>query len=388
LVDLLATQVPYSSEAKNSGFDIMAQIEGAVNDVPATAGDPAAGSDLVNHLLLCMYDPAPDKELSSYPKTFPDNFSIALTPAAAAHGAFGERSGASTSPVFSRPYSAPFTGIAPPKAGLPIPTPLSWGSIVVNTPARVVFYGFPATPADPKTYDWRTIPHDASFDPNIIIGVCLDADATENNAAMVNEVNEVILAFEDAYFLTPATAGTCSQTLAQLDGNGPFHLAGRLVRSATGLLTPKPLMAAVLSPGGVGGRSSKCCSKIGLKNVSSVSLALTPVKTPIKVNTDRFSLTATATSGTDLVNGTKITLSTSTNNGTPTTIRFAPGIPCASGVPPVGITGTGTNTAGKYKFDDLCFTNTGTVFITATANVEDRADTPVTKNSNKINVKP
>jgi hypothetical protein len=64
LVDLLATQVPYSSEAKNSGFDIMAQIEGAVNDVPATAGDPAAGSDLVNHLLLCMYDPAPDKELS------------------------------------------------------------------------------------------------------------------------------------------------------------------------------------------------------------------------------------------------------------------------------------------------------------------------------------
>src|SRR5690349_7606647 len=110
LVDLLASETRYSTDAKNTGFNIMAQIEAAVKE--STSGDPAVGSNLINHLVLCMYNPAPDKELSSYPETFPEDFTVALTPAS--HGAFGERSGTSVSPVFSRPITNPYTGIAPP----------------------------------------------------------------------------------------------------------------------------------------------------------------------------------------------------------------------------------------------------------------------------------
>ena len=379
LVDDLAASSPYSLAAKNRGFDIMAEMDGALTDDPTTVADPAAGSDLINHLLLCMYNPT--TEAASYPASFPDTFTVALTPSLT--GAFGHRA-SGTAPVYARTTSISadvgFSAVAPEG---------SWGVVApnVNTPARVVFYGRPATTGssfDAQTYDWRTIPHNASFNPDIIIAVCVDATG---NTLMLNEQGVAILAFVDAAFLDPAS---CSPTTTALLGeNRPFQLARRLIRIGTGLFTPAPLMAAAVSPGGVGGRSSKCCSKVGTQNVETVSLTLSSVKTPIKVNTERFSFTATTKSGSDPVNGTKISLETSTNNGTPTTIRVAPlGQPCSSGIPPVGITGTGGNEAGTYVFTNLCFTNTGSVFIKATADVEQRSDTPVTKNSNKINVKP
>jgi hypothetical protein len=265
----------------------------------------------------------------------------------------------------------------------------NWG--VVQAPARVVLYGRPATTITgafiSPTYDWRTIPRNATFSPNIVIAVCIDAAATSNSTLMLNEQGVGILSFVDAAFLDPVS---CSPTTtALLDGSSPFQLARRLVRFGTGLLTPRPLMATALSPGGIGGSNSRCCSKVGPTNVPSVALALSNVTTPVKVNSGRFSLTATTTSGTDLVNGTKVTLATSTNNGTPMNIRVAdPTASCSSGTPPQGITGTGTNATGTYVFTNLCFTNTGNVFIVGTANVEARSDTPVTKLSNKINVKP
>jgi len=383
LVDLLATQTPYSAAAKNTGFDIMAQMEGAVND--ATSGDPAVGSDLINHLLLCTYDPAPAKELASYPETFPENFTVSLTPTAAAHGAFGERSGASVSPVLSRPSSAPYTGIAPPTGST------QWGSVVTSTPARVIFYGRPATPADPanQTYDWRSIPHNASFNPGILMGFCVD-EAT-HPTTMVLELGVAVLAFADAYFLNPAAAGTCSPDLSLLDGTNPFQLAHRLLRFGTGLLTPRPLMAAILSPGGVGTRKTNCCSKVKPTDVPSTSAATLSNVSPnrIKVNTGRFSITATALSGTDPVNGTKVTLSTGVNNGINSFIKTAPvGTPCSQGVPPEGITGTGTNLPGQYVFNNLCFTNTGNIYVFGTFDIQGRNDAPVTVKSNKLNVIP
>jgi hypothetical protein len=261
-----------------------------------------------------------------------------------------------------------------------------------NNPARVVFYGRPATTTsstgvttfDSQTYDWRTIPHDATFNPNIVIGICIDADA--NQTTMLNEQTVAVLSFVDAGFLNPSSCAPT--TTALLDGGSPFQLAGRLARFGAGLFTPRPLMAAALSPGGVGGSSSKCCSKVGPKSVPSVALTLSSVNSVIRLN-DRFSLTATTMSGNDPVNGTKVTLSTMTNNGTGTGIRVAPsGTPCASGAIPQGITGTGTNPAGTYTFTDLCFTSTGNIFIVGTADVEGRNDTPATATSNKINVKP
>jgi hypothetical protein len=382
LVDALAASTPYSLSAKNAGFDIMAEMEGAVNDVPTTVADPVAGSDLINHLLLCMYNPS--TEAASYPASFPDTFTVALTPSLT--GAFGHRA-SGTAPVYARTtsifpkYTFGFSAVGP--AG-------SWGVVApnVNTPSRVVFYGRPATTGtnfDPLTYDWRTIPHNASFDPDIIIAVCVEA---EGNTLMLNEQSVAILSFVDAAFLDPAS--NCSPTTtALLDGNRSFQLARRLIRVGTGLFTPAPLMAAALSPGGVGGRSSKCCSKVGTKDVPSVSATLSNVKSRIQVNTERFSVLATAKSGADFVNGTKFTLSTTVNSGTPTSIRVAPpGTPCNLGVLPVGITGSGTNSVGTYLFTNLCFTNTGNVYIIGTANIEDRNDTPVTAKSNKINVIP
>jgi len=390
LVDLLATETFYTVQAKNTGFDIMAQMEGAVND--ATSGDPAVGSDLMNHLLLCMYNPT--TEALSYPETFPESFTVSLTQTASAHGAFGQRSGTSTSPIYSRPYSAPFTGVAPPQTGLANPPVFSWASVLVdNDPARVVFYGFPS--GDPsKPYDWRSIPHKVNVSPYVLVGFCVD-QATDTTAMVVEQSTEgtTVLAFADAYFLNPLAVapapGACSGNLALLDGTNPFQLAHRLIRFGTDLVTPRPLMAAVLSPGGVGSKT-KCCSKFGFKPVPSVSAALSNV-TPnrIKVNTQLFSITATAKSGNDPVNGTKVTLSTTVNSGTNSFIRVAPSSgPCSSGTVPEGITGTGTNPAGTVVFNNLCFTNTGNIYILGLFNVEDRKDAPVTVKSNKINVIP
>jgi hypothetical protein len=202
---------------------------------------------------------------------------------------------------------------------------------------------------------------------------------------MVLELGVAVLAFADAYFLNPAAAGTCSPDLSLLDGTNPFQLAHRLLRFGTGLLTPRPLMAAILSPGGVGTRKTNCCSKVKPTAVPSVSATLSNVKSRIQANIERFELTATAKSGTNPVNGTKFTLSTTVNSGTNTSVRVAlPGTPCSQGAVPEGITGTGTNSAGTYLFTNLCFTNTGNVYIVGTANVEGRDDTPVTAKSNKI----
>jgi hypothetical protein len=123
--------------------------------------------------------------------------------------------------------------------------------------------------------------------------------------------------------------------------------------------------------------------------VDSVSATLSNVKSRIKVNTDTFSIKATAKSGNDFVNGTKVTLSTTVNSGTNTFIRVKPSTgPCSSGAVPEGITGSGTNLPGTYVFNNLCFTNTGNVYVLGTFNVEGRSDTPVTAKSNKINVIP
>jgi hypothetical protein len=392
LVDSLAVlsasaSTKYTANAKNMGFDIMAQIEGAVNE--GTSGDPVVGSDLMNHLLLCMYNPT--TEAASYPETFPESFTVSLTQTASAHGAFGQRSGTSTSPVLSRPTSAPYTGVAPPTSST------QWGSVVTSTPARVVFYGRPAIPADPQTYEWKSIPHGVNLNPYVIIGFCVD-QATNPTTMVVEQsaTNTVVQAFADAYFLNPAAAGTCSPSLALLDRTDPFQLAHRLLRFGTDLVAPRPLMAAVLSPGGVGSKT-KCCSKFNPTTVPSVSLTVTPnvggapsIPTPLKVNTGRFALTATTKSGSVPTNGARITLTTGNNNGTPTTILMAasPTSPCSTGKPAVGVTGEDGNAAGTYAFTNLCITSTGGVFVTVTADVDGRSDQPVSLISNKVKVIP
>jgi len=384
-VDALAASTLYSFAAKDNGFNIMQQMDAALNtDVPTTAGDGSVGSDLINHLLLCMYNPsnAPNNpDLGAYPASFPDTFTVALTPSAT--GAFAHRA-SGTSPVYARSATSSFgfSAIAPDG---------TWGIAApnVNTPSRVVLYGRPATTTtggvtsfDPKTYDWRTLPHNATFNPDIVIAVCENAT---NNTLMLNEVGVAVLAFQDAGFLAPPACSSSSTAL--LEGNQPFQLASRLIGFGSHLLSPTPLMAAVLNPGGVGGRSSKCCSKVGFTDVPSVNVSLSTVPSVIQVNAppaQRFSLTVTTRSANgDLVNGSNVTLTTSTNNGTGTFIRSAATGSCSSGVIPQGV----TSGAGTVELKNLCFTSTGNVFIIATATAQ-RGTISTTGKSNKINVKP
>jgi hypothetical protein len=89
------------------------------------------------------------------------------------------------------------------------------------------------------------------------------------------------------------------------------------------------------------------------------------------------------------VNGTQVTLATTVNSGTNTFIRVKPSTgPCSSGTVPVGITGSGTNLAGTYVFSNLCFTNTGNVYVIGSFDVVGVNDALVTAKSNKINVIP
>jgi hypothetical protein len=369
LVDLLGSQAPYSSAAKNTGFDIMAQIEGAVND--GTSGDPAVGSNLVNHLLLCMFNPS--SEATSYPETFPENFTVSLTPTNAAHGAFGERSDTSKAPVFSRPTSAPYTGIAPPEGS-------TWQSIIPSDPQRVVFYGRPATPADGQTYDWRSIPHNANFSPNIIIGFCVNPST--DTTAMIVEKNVAVLAFAYAYFLSPPS---CSSDLAALGATNPFQLAHRLLRFGTDLLAPRPLMAAVLLTGS-GGTKSKCCSKVAPQDVPSAALKFVPDPPFANVQAGKnFAVQVQATAGGLGVNGDCITLTAVNNNGINTTLSGANN--CGAPGTPSSRTTTVNNVAGIAQF---CVNDpkTGTITLVATGNIENRNDTPSTAKSKKLNVKP
>jgi hypothetical protein len=386
LVNLLATQTPYSLGAKNSGFDIMAQMEGAVNDVPTTAGDPGVGSNLINHLLLCMYNPA--TELASYPASFPDTFNVALTVTASAHGGFGHRSGSSTSAVYSRPMSAPFTGVAPPQTS-------SWGSVIsppsTTHPARVVLYGRPATGTGTtsQTYDWRTIPRNAAFNPYIIVGICIDPFLTANNTTMLNAQSQqsvAVLAFADAYFLIPGTtAGSCSSDLTLLEVNSPLLFARRMIRFGADLLTPRPLMATVLSPGGLGGRNSGAGTKYGPIAVPNAQLTfLEPLASNVQVN-QNFPVRVRATSAGVGVNGNCITLGAINNNGLNTEIIGAH--TCGDGTAPSSLTTTVNNLAGVAQF---CVNDpkTGTIKLVATGDIEEREDTPVTQTSKKLNVKP
>ena len=374
LVDALTAATLYSSAAKNSGFDIMAQMEAALGD--GTAGVPSVGSNLINHLLLCMYNPT--SEAASYPASFPDTFNVALTPSLT--GAFGHRS-SGTDPVYSRSsaFTLGFTGIAP--VG-------SWGVVPpLDNPARVVFYGRPATNSTgviPLTYDWRTIPHNATFNPNIIVAICIDVTPPANPTLMLNEQGVAILSFADAGFLPSAD---CSPTnTALLDHSSPFQLARRLVGFGTALLSPRPLMAAALSPGGLGGTSSKCCSKVGPQNVPSAQLTFVPDPPASNVQIAQyFPVQVQATVGTTGVNGDCISLAAINNKGQKTDLLGAH--TCGAGSGPTSVTSTVNNVAGVAQF---CVNDpkTGTITLVATGDIEGRNDTPVTKNSQKLNVKP
>ncbi len=354
----------YSATVKGHGFDVLAQMDAAVNADPPVAGDPTVGSELVNHLILCMYDP--DDEASSYPVPFPESFVIPLTPTL--KGAFSVRPPDASSPVYSRPTDEPFSGIS-------VISPNTWANTLSgNTPARVLFYGHPGSTS--STFDWKTLPRNATFAPNdIIVAVCLDANATENTTALLNDEHLGLLPFVDAGFLNPAT---CSETSAMLL-HDPMNLAKRLIQQGAGLLSPEPLMAAAFSPGGVGGRTSGIGTEYGPSHVGSVALTMGAQPTNTKVNQPicgqapspptcpPVTVLATASlvgGGTDAIPNTSISVVAVNNNGATVVLG--------------GTKTQVTDGDGIARFDDLTLNKTGSYRLVFAGSVIDRPAIDVT----------
>lgn len=351
----------FSATVKEHGFNVLAQIDAALNASTPTVGDPNVGSDLVNHLILCMYDP--DDEASSYPETFPESFVIPLTPTS--KGAFSVRPPEASNEVYSRPTNEPFSGISV-SAG-------TWANTLAgNTPARVLFYGHPGSTS--STFDWKTLPRNATFAPEIVVAVCLDA--TTNTTALLNDEHQGLLPFVDAAFLDPATCSPTSFESAMLLRE-PMSLAKRLLQQGTGLLSPEPLMAAAFSPGGVGGRTSGIGTEYGPDDVTSVALAMGAQPTNTKVNQTicgqgpgpcpPVTVIATASleeGGTDAIPNTAISVVAVTNNGATVVLS--------------GTTTRSTDGDGIARFDNLTLNKTGSYRLVFAGSVTDRESIPVT----------
>jgi hypothetical protein len=200
---------------------------------------------------------------------------------------------------------------------------------------------------------------------------------------MVSEKDVAVLAFADAYFLTPPS---CASDLAALASN-PFQLAHRLVHFGTSILAPRPLMAAVLLTGS-GGTKSKCCSEVGPQDVPSAPLKFVPDPPFANVQAGRyFAVQVQATAGGLGVNGDCITLSAVNNNGTNTDLLGAHNCNTSSTAGPSSRTTTVNGVAGIAQF---CVNDpkTGTITLVASGNIENRPDQTSTARSKKLNVKP
>jgi hypothetical protein len=374
IVSAMDAAADFSSIAQGYGFDIMANVDAEVSK--NTAGDPNVGSNLVNHVILCMYQPGD----SAFPVTFPVDFTIPLT--FSLHGQFHVKpsSDGDAAVVLSRDTLAPFSGVAPFSDGVLSGT---WASVLVNRtdrPDRVLLYGRPG-PGSPAatTYDWKTVPHNAAFD-SVVVAVCVN-QATETTS-LINEENVGLLPFVDAPFLVPGTGpGTCSST-AMLDSEGPAWLAHRLVRMGASLFGPQALWAAALSPGGLGGSSGGIRSEFGPAEIDSVHLEFKQQPTSTKVNapiTPPVTILATAfltAGGTKTLPNVSITIGATNNNGTPAILN--------------GTKTQVTDGTGIATYSDLSETKSGGYkLVVITAGVGGRGDIPVgSAASAKFNISP
>jgi hypothetical protein len=363
LVTAMDGAADFSSPARGFAFDIMTHMDSIVTD--GTAGDAAKGSDLVNALIYCMYDPNIPAEVAHRPEVFPDTFTVELDPAE--HGAFSVRGGTNDAdaPVINRVTA--FSGVS---AGGTSP---SWVSTVIGnaSPERVLVYGRPV-PGEPEQYEWKTLPHDASFNPGVVVGFCLDDIAFPTS--MVEMQPGGVLAFQGVEFLP---AG-CSNT-ASLRRGWEANLAS-LARFGAELFGPRPLWATVVSPGGLGGTAGGIRSKFKPRDLGAtggVTLTFDGPTPAIPQLNQPFTVVVTARNGTTPVGGVQITLAAFNNNGDP-----------------VQLSGGGPDTTDEFGV--ITFTlrlnKTGAYILKPAPQpasiVLGRAGITITGQSKKFNVKP
>ncbi len=370
IIDAMQAAGAFTTTAQDLGFSVLAHV--AAN-VDAGNTDSTDASTLANGVLCFMYANA-----AELPATFPENFLTATDPNAS--GAFQVRGNAAdnlTAAVYNRPYAAPFSVVAPPSGS-------DWSSVLGTNPApqRILVYGRPGS--NPYSYDWKVIPRNTTFAPQVLVGVCVDAGA--NATSMLNEEHVGLLSFVlVSEALLPAT---CSPQVALQQPSAALRFVRRV---AHGLFD---VPAAWAYAGGVGGTTGGIQSEFSALALFGVDITFS-VQPPTNVTVcatppcgSGFSTTVHATSttpsGTFTVGGTTLHLVAVNNNGTFTQLYQCVGNSCTSD--PVAT----TDNAGNARFTGLFITKTGAASLVVTNGaVDGRAAISVgAASSRKLNVKP
>jgi hypothetical protein len=351
VIGQMQTAGAFTTTAKSLGFDVMTHI--AAN-VSAGNGDVADASGLTNGLLACMFATA-----AELPATFPEDFSVATDPAQ--HGAYEVRGGPAdpaTAPVFSRPVTAPFSGVKPTGGH-------TWVDVLtaVPAPSRILVYGRPG--ALSQTYDWKIAPANASFAPPLMVGVCIDPFTA--TTSLLREEHTGLLPFADFAELVP---GVCSP-VATRSTSLPAQLATRL----RDFFLPSPLGA---NPGGLAGTTGGIHSVFGAQVVDTVTLTFVTQPSDVNVNqiiTPPVRVLATAKTSGDAVPNVSVSIGSVDNNGTPALLS--------------GTLTQVTDGAGIATFADLSQVKPGGYAFTATGTVNGRAAIFVVQaQSARFNVRP
>jgi len=290
LIDQITAAGAGSLIARDRGFDLIALI--AQNAAAGTGGDAASASSLINAVTACMFN-----DVAEFPETYPEDYTVAVTTAAA--GGLAVRGGTTdaTDPVISR---GSFSGVAPQFG-------VSWAQMLAGNaaPARLVLYGRPGSTAN--SYDWKVLPRNIAFNPPAIVGVCVDVNVA--TTSMLHEEHVGLLSFSDAYFLDPATCGSFSAR------TGFSYWTHQLAQ----VFLPRPLAASAVNPGGIGGSTGGIGSEFAANEVPNVNVAFTIQPPATVVVGETFSVQVRVTDPVTGANvgGVQVAIIAVNNNGTP-----------------------------------------------------------------------
>jgi hypothetical protein len=330
----------------------------------ATATD---GSNLTKGLILCMFS-----STSAF-KTFPVDFSAALTPASG--GAYYVRGGAgdpTDAPAVGRISSANVSALGPPQNQ-------HWSNVLSQ---RILIYGFPIDGG----YDWALVHPDATFSPFAVVGLCGEDAGT---STMVNEENVGVLAYEQVK--ADSMCAGQKPTASRTGLFGVFASLARLFRQGTAVVQPTPLLASMMvalpkSGATVTGAKSKFKLQdvqtlgIGWLNAPPTLINGTASGTNGNISGTYFLVRDTVTASGSPIFGTCVYLTASNNNGTPTTLISSKFNDSDCQSPPGGAlkylaqkTVAYSSTASLADFGQVGITKTGGAVFTATADVLDRS---------------
>jgi hypothetical protein len=273
-------------------YEILAFI-GSIAGTSAVTTNTTAGDALINDVFTCL-------GIATTAGTF--------TPALGANGLFA----VAVDAVLSR---------GTPKYGAQPATGETWQTSAPLPPGlQLVVYGYPRNTIDftgepaliPTGYELFTVPAVPVFAKAIIGGVCLDPASIPSNARLLHEHGgqDVILALITPPFCLPLPL----TTQAPNESGSLFAL----VRRVSDWIAPKPLYAATMVLGGMGG-SLGGLSPIGpvSVNASTVTLTFTQQPTNGSINqpiTPAIQVQAKTAIGTP-VDGVQVTLTASSNAG-------------------------------------------------------------------------